>query len=178
MKMKRTLQAAAIMAATGSCFLSSKEATLSLRALTADGEEVAGLELFVGGDVFPGLNARKFTATGLLADTSHWVVPDHGTATATARIFEDGRVVAEGIGEWGLEPEVEWILYISRGYSAVLHVVGVDPEDPKCPEGIPECHRVWRFPIVEDAANYENDALWMWVQRFRSGGCGWSLMCG
>ena len=127
MKMKRTLQAMAVMAATGACFLSSKETTLTLDAY-ADGEELAGLELFIGGVVFPGLNARKFTATELLAPGAlEFVVLDHGTATMTARLIEDGRIVAEGAGEWDISPEDDFELVVKRTSSD-----GYNTSKPDC----------------------------------------------
>ena len=167
MKLKRTMQAVAIMAATGSCFLSPQEATLTLEGIGQ--EDLAGLRLFIGGDIFPDLDdERGFTATEL-ADTLQFGVPDHGTAAVTALVVQDGRVVAEGTREWGLEPEVEWTLYINRGLHSAVSPVGGDLENPECAWWW--CHRVWRFPIVEDAANYEDEALWLYLVRVHPDEC-------
>lgn len=166
MKMKRTLQAVAIMAATESCSSPTLLESALLLEVDGLGEELADLELFIGGDVFPGSDERRFTATDLLAlaDTLglHWGVPDHGTATVTARIVEDDRVVAEGTGEWNLEPDCQWELFINRG----LHDRIDDSADLECRE-FSGCHRKWRFPIAEDAANVEGEALWLFLQAWR-----------
>ena len=190
MKLTRTLQAVAVVAATGSCFLlPQEEATLTMEASGADSSWVtwpldqntkrvlvlnglddpkglAGLELDIGGAILP----EQFTATTGLG--TQFVVPDGGTATVTARLVQDGRTVAEGTAEWGLESEIRWTLFVERApfHSYNGNASGVEPgEDPRC--GWFWCHSVWRFPIVEDVANYEDEALWLYLERVHPGEC-------
>lgn len=132
-----------------------------------DPKGLAGLELGIGG----ALPARVLTATDLAGENPPFVVPNEGTATVTVRLVQDGQVVAEGTEEWTLEPEVEWGLNVTRaphpadeGYASLS-----DLEDPQCSWFW--CHRNWRFSIVEDAANYELEALWVSLYRVHPDEC-------
>ena len=180
----------AAVAATGSCFLFPQEPTLTVEASGADSSWVtwplgqdtarvlvinglddpkglAGLEIEIGGAVFP---ERLFTATAGLG--TQFVVPDGGRAMVTVRLMQDGRAVAEGTVEWDLESEIQWTLVVERApyHSYNGNASGVEPgEDPRC--GWFWCHGVWRLPIAEDAANYEDEALWLYLERVHPGEC-------
>ena len=145
MKLKRTLRAVAVVAATGSCFLFPQEATLKVGISSPGGPEgLAGIELDIGGAIFP---ERLLTATDLVADTL-FVVPDGGTATVAARLVQDGRTVAGGTAEWDLEPEAEWRLWISRDlHPDDLITDDLENGNPVCgpPYSVGPCERIWRF---------------------------------
>ena len=127
-----------------------------------DPKGYAGLEIVLAGAV-----ERRYTAADF-ADSSKigpFRVPDAGVVTLTARIVQDGQVVAE-IGEhWGLESEVAWDLDISRSpYPGSEGFHGVDElESPECFWFW--CAFVWRSPITDEAANYEYEALWVVLYR-------------
>lgn len=181
----RALCLATILAA-GACGLSPQDPTLEITVYDGGGwawwppgqdtvkveivnglddpRGLAGLELGVGG----ALPNRVFAATDLAgaADAGEnplFGVPDAGIAVVTARLVQDGQVVAEGTEEWTLEPEVEWELVVTRAPWPSSEMADMDPENTECWWWW--CHRIWRFPIVEEAANYELEALWVTLYR-------------
>lgn len=130
-----------------------------------DPKGYAGLEIVLAGDI----ERRVFTAgdfAGIDDGTlPAFRVPETGIATVTVRLVEDGRIVAEGSEQWHLESEVYWDFFIARGpYPATEGFHGVDEfESPRCHWFW--CWHNWRFPIAEDAANYEHEALWVTLYR-------------
>lgn len=184
MRLSRTLHTAAILAAVA-C---SQDATLEIEVDTRsyrvawppgqdsasvqvvsgldDPKGLAGLEISIAGD----LPARVLTATDFIDREHLFVVPDVGTGVMTVRLVQDGRVVAGGTEEWSLESEVEWTLVVTRaprpsdgGYAPV------DLEFPECEWFW--CHSNWRFPIAEEAANYEYESLWVTLGRVHPNEC-------
>ena len=184
MRLTRTLPIAAMLAAI-SC---TQDATLeievdahpysvrwppgqdSMRVQVVNGLDdpkgLAGLEVSIAGDL-PG---RVFAATDFIGQEHLFVVPDVGTGVMTVRLVQDGQVVAEGTEEWSLESEVEWTLVVTRGPrpsdGGYAHV---DLENPECEWFW--CHSNWRFSIVEEAANYEYEALWVTLKRVHPDEC-------
>lgn len=137
----------------------------------------AGLELEIGGTG----PLRMFTASDFADGVREFRVPDSGYVTFSARLRQDADVVAEGSGRWALEPNVEWRLEVSRAPLPRGQVFGftlddLKKENPPC--GWFWCIRNWRFPITDDAANYEYEALWLSIYRYRRGECPDGVVCG
>ena len=180
----RTLQIAAILVAT-SC---SQDATLvievdhshpywvtwppdqdSVRVQVVNGLDdpkgLAGLELRIAG----ALPTRTFTAADFAGEAPLFIVPDAGMAVVTVRLVQDGQVVAEGTEEWSLESEVEWTLSVGRAPYSRDNGMSRDLENPECFWFW--CHENWRFPVVEEAANYKDEALWVTLFRVHPDEC-------
>jgi len=143
-----------------------------VRSRLEDPRGLAGLEFRIAGD----LPTRVFTATDFLNSRDSlfsglFVVPDAGTGVVTVRLFQDDRIVAEGTREWPLESEVEWDIHVARGPWAPSEGLGGDKdlENPQCSWFW--CYRNWRFPIVDEAANYQDEALWVTVYRVHPDEC-------
>lgn len=130
-----------------------------------DPKGLAGLELRIAGD----LPARTFRATDFIGQEPLFVVPDVGNGVITVRLVQDGQIVAEGTEEWALESEVEWDLVVNRAPWPPSEIGVMDLENPEC--NWFWCHRIWRFPIMEDAANYEHEALWVSLYRVHPDEC-------
>ena len=128
----------------------------------ADPKGLAGIEVGVDveGTVWPQGFELRFTAADI-ADTVRLGIWDGGTVAVTARLAQDGRTVAEGTAEWESEL-VYWHLWILRD----LYPYGdsVDLDNPQC-RPFARCHGVWRFPIAEEDANFEDEALWLVLWR-------------
>ena len=191
MRLKRTLYLATILA-TGACGLFPQDPTMEITVNDGGGslwwppgqdtvrvqivnglddpKGLAGLELSIGG----ALPKRVFTATDLAGESPLFVVPGAGIATVTARLVQDGQVVAEGTEEWTLEPEVEWRLDVTRAPWPADEIGPMDLENPQC--NWFWCHRNWRSPIVEEVANYEHEALWVTLYRVHPDEC--ADLCG
>ncbi|MDE2973967.1 MAG: hypothetical protein OXU64_04460 [Gemmatimonadota bacterium] len=135
-----------------------------------DPKGLAGLELGIGG----ALPRRVFKATDLAGENPPFVVPGEGVATVTVRLVQDGQVVAGGAEEWTLEPEVEWNLDVARVPWPPSEIGVMDLENPEC--NWFWCHRNWRFPIADEAANYEDEALWVTLYRAHPDEC--ADLCG
>lgn len=117
----------------------------------------AGFELDIAGTSF---TARNFTTD----EPPRFNVPDTGRIAFTVRLVQDGRIVAGGSEGWMLEPEAEWRLEVNRAPyppSEGFNRFG-DPH-PQCSWFW--CWENWRFPITEEAANYEHEALWLTLYR-------------
>ena len=188
MRLPRRLYLATILAA-GACGLFPLDPTLEISVDDSEGSEwwppgqdtvrvqivnglddpkgLAGLELSIGG----ALPKKLYTATDLAGESPRFVVSDAGIATVTARLVQDGRVVAEGTEEWTLESEVEWTLDVTRAPWPTNEASGslLDLENPECSWFW--CHRNWRFPILEEAANYELEGLWVTLYRVHPDEC-------
>lgn len=143
-----------------------------VRSRLEDPRGLAGVELRIAGD----LPTRIFTATDFLTSRDSlfsglFVVPDAGKGVMSVRLLQDGAVVAEGTREWSLDSGVLWDIHIARGPWAPSEGLGghKDLENPPCFWFW--CHRNWRFPIVAEAANYQNEAVWVTLYRVEYGGC-------
>ena len=117
----------------------------------------------------PGRTHRvhRFTAGDLKEGVTPYDVPEHGTAYAMVRLTQDGEVVAMGVAEWALEPEVRWKVDIQRLPWPPL--VGIAPtEDLQAEYGCSWrwSHHIWRFDIREDYLNYPGESLWLVLWRF------------
>lgn len=132
-----------------------------------DPRGLAGLEITIGGQI----PTRVFTAADFVDHAEpRFTVPDGGVATVFARLIQDGRIVAEGSESWPLEPEVVWRLNVTRApYPVNEGLNGVDLENPRCQWFW--CFRNWRFPIAEEFANYEQEALWVTLYRVHPDEC-------
>ena len=130
-----------------------------------DQKGFAGLEIATGGAI----PRRVFAATDFVDYPGpSFTVPDAGEARVAARLVQDGQIVAEGSVSWPLQPEFKWRLHVDRAPyppSEALHG-RIDLDDPQCSFFC--CHRIWRFAIAEEFANYEHEALWLTLYR---GGC-------
>ena len=115
----------------------------------------AGFELDIAGTT---LTARHFAV-----DERPVVdVPDAGRTHFTMRLMQNGQVVAEGAGSWELKPGAKWRLVVNRApYPPEEAFTGFGNPHPDCIW----CHRKWRFPIAEPAANYEHEAIWLTLYR-------------
>ena len=106
---------------------------------------------------------KIFTAGDFATEALSFTVPGTGRMTFTMRLVQDGQVVAEGSEGWKLSPEAEWQLDVNRApFAPTEGYTGLD--DPSC--GWFYCVENWRFPILEEAANYEDEAIWVTLQRF------------
>ena len=127
----------------------------------ADPNGLAGLEVHVTGIG----RSRIFTATDLPSDP--FDVPESGTAHVLVRLKRDGEVVAEGIAEWPLAPDVEWEIEVERSPYPIATGIDFDYATQPNPVGCTWfwCREIWRFEIQEDARNYEAERLWVtiWV---------------
>ena len=106
-----------------------------------------------------------FTATDFRFLPPRFVVPDTGHMTFVMRLMQDGELVSDGSESWELHPGAEWKLYVNRapyapteGYSSPS-----DIEHPQCSWF--GCWKNWRFPILEEVRNYEQEAVWITLYR-------------
>lgn len=148
---------------------SGREVTL-INALD-DPRGFAGFELDIGG-VGPRMT---FTAADFAVGADQqFRVPSSGDMRFSARLMQDDRVVAEGSGVWTLEPNVEWRLRVNRAPFPPDQPLGFTLDDLKKrnpPCGWWWCWRNWRFPVTDDAANYEYEALWLSLHRVHPDEC-------
>lgn len=127
----------------------------------------AGLEIVIDGDNMP---RRVYTAAHLANDPQpKFKVPETGFATVTARIVQDGRIVAEVSERWGLAPKIQWTLDVDRAPWPANNGIPADVERPECQWFW--CAFVWRSPIEDDAANYVDEALWLTLYRHHPDEC-------
>ena len=138
---------------------------------------LAGLEVEIT-DVADGLvRTHRFDARDLEEGVTPYEVPEGGTAYALVRLSQHGQVVATGVAEWALQPEVEWKVEIQR--TPYPPAVGISPTEDlsraryRCSWGW--CQNVWRFDISEDALNYPGDTLWLLLWAVRE--CPSDLVC-
>ena len=131
-----------------------------------DPKGFAGLEIVVDG---AGPNRRTYTASSL-ADGAppQFRVPASGYITVTARIVQEGRIVAEVSIQWLLKPEIQWTVEVDRARSPLTNGF-TELEKPACRWF--GCQAVLGDAIAEDAANYEGEALWMTVFAYHPGEC-------
>lgn len=124
----------------------------------------AGLEIVIGGQDLP---TRRYTASHFASvDETKFKVPETGFATVTARIVQDGRIVAELSERWGLGSKIQWSLDVARSPwppGEAFPGSSFDLADPECQWFW--CAFIWRSPIAEGAANYEGEALWVVLYR-------------
>ena len=135
-----------------------------------DSRGLAGFVLEIG-SVDPRMT---FTAPDFADGVREFRVPDAGEMRFAARLVQDDRVVAEGSGVWTLEPNVEWRLRVNRAPFPPDQALGftlndINKRNPPC--GWWWCWRNWRFPITDDAANYEYEALWLSLHRIHPDEC-------
>ena len=175
-KTRLAFLALAMLAAAG-CEVDELDplSSLTLVALSdlADPKGLAGIEVVV--QSFGGSSVDRFAAADL-ADTAagrpglgfSGTYPEK--VAVDVRLAQDGRTVAQGRVEWKIEQLSRWFLLIERS----LYPSGdpVDLESPQCPTsgGPPsgECRGIWRFPVAEDVAKVEDEALWLvlWEEPF------------
>ena len=182
MKTRRTLQTlavaavAAVVMAAGCRMGVPPEPVADLRLVAlsdlADPKGLAGIEaaVVIEGTVWPDGPEMLFTAADL-ADTAAGMpglglVDHYPTRLAVDVRLHQGRV-AQGRVEWEIKQMSLWELWIERS----LYPEGdsTDLESPQCPTsgGPPsgECRGIWRFPVAEDVANVEDEALWLVLWR-------------
>ena len=138
---------------------------------------LAGLEVEIT-DVADGLvRTHRFDASDLEEGVTPYDVPESGTAHAQVRLTRHGKVVAMGVAEWALQPEIEWKVEIQR--TPYPPAVGISPTEDlskaqyRCSWGW--CQNVWRFDISEDALNYPGDTFWLLLWAVRE--CPSGLVC-
>lgn len=126
-----------------------------------DPKGFAGLEIVVSAEDMP---TRRYTASHFAnVDETKFKVPETGFATVTARVVQDGRIVAEISERWGLGPELQWDMQVERAPYPGSEGFLPDPESPECQWFW--CAFIWRSAIAEGAANYEGEALWVVLYR-------------
>lgn len=140
---------------------------LTLNNSLVDPAGLAGVEVRVR----TGEESRTFDAADM--PTGRFDVPETGPAQVEVRLISDGEVVAEGVAEWSLAPNVEWTVELERSpypiWAGVERDVTTTPNPHACTWFT--CHEVWRFEIDEDAANYAGERLWLTVLRYVPGEC-------
>ena len=126
---------------------------------------LAGIEVEIT-DVADGglVRTHSFDASDLAEGVTPYEVPESGTAQALVRLTQDGKVVAIGIAEWPLRPEIEWEVEIQRA-PRPMSVGSISPAgDLSKAEygcGWRWCDHIWRFDISEDVLNYPGETLWL-----------------
>ena len=132
-----------------------------------DPKGFAGLQIVISGD---DMRTRTYDASHFADYTKpRFKVPAGGYATVTARIIQDGRVVAELSGQWALESKVRWALDIERAPWPAGNGIPDNLDHPGCQWFW--CHAVWRSPVAEEAANYADEALWVTLYRVHPNEC-------
>lgn len=130
-----------------------------------DSAGTAGIEI----DVFTPDYSNTLTVDSLFgaARPARINVPDAGEVSIFVRLYQNGTRVAEGHLSWTLQSGVNyWRVVVERApYSALS--IG-DPDPLRC--GAPLCHRIQRIEINEGARNYPDEALWVQVERYDTGG--------
>ena len=126
-----------------------------------DPRGLAGIEIEVTGE----RTRQAFVAPDFVDTSPQFTVPDSGLLTLDVRLVQEGRTVAEGVGSWLLLPAAEWRITVNRApYSPTQGAASMrDLTHPSC--GWFWCVENWRFPIAEDAANYEHEAIWVTLER-------------
>lgn len=115
-----------------------------------DPKGFAGLEVVVEHHDMP---RRTFTAPDFAANRKpKFKVPDGGAVTVTARIVQNGRIVAEASGQWWLEKKAQWEVEIDRAPFPKRHGLFV-----------------WSDAVDEGAANYEGEVLWVSISSMALG---------
>ena len=130
----------------------------------------AGLEIVIGGEDMP---TRRYTASHFASvGETKFRVPDKGFATVSARVVQDGRIVAEVSERWGLGSKIQWSLDVARAPwppGQAFPGSSFDPANPECEWFW--CFAVWRSLVAEDVANYEGEALWVTLYRHHPDEC-------
>ncbi|MDE0124676.1 MAG: hypothetical protein OXN97_08890 [Bryobacterales bacterium] len=132
---------------------------------------LAGLEVEIT-DVSDGLvRTHRFDASDIQEGIPPYEVPENGTAHALVRLTGHGKVVATGVAEWPLKPEIRWEVEFQRS----PYPQGVDiwpwPDDDlftRAEYGCSWrwCDHLWRFDISDDALNYPGESLWLRLWAF------------
>ena len=106
-----------------------------------------------------------FSAADFTDNAPCLTVPSSGTMTVSIELVRDSRIVAAGARSWRLAPSAEWRLLVNRAPYAPTEGIGSieELESPRC--NWFWCVENWRFPIAEDAANYEYEAIWVTLER-------------
>lgn len=119
-----------------------------------DSAGVAGIEI----DVFTPDYSNTLTVDSLVGPgrPARINVPDAGEVSVFVRLYQNDTRVAEGQMSWTLQSGVNyWRVVVQRA------PYGCD---------VPLCHRIQRIEINEGARNYPDEALWILVERYVTGG--------
>ena len=119
-----------------------------------DSAGVAGIEI----DVFTPDYGNTLTVDSLVGAgrPARIYVPDAGEVSVFVRLYQNDTRVAEGHMSWTLQSGVNyWRVVVQRA------PYGCD---------VPLCHRIQRIEINEGARNYPDEALWILVERYVTGG--------
>lgn len=130
-----------------------------------DSAGVAGIEI----DVFTPDHHNTVTVDSLVGPgrPERIDVPGSGEVSVFVRLRQNGIVVAEGQTSWTLQSGVNyWLVLVERAPNSALSAG--DSEPLRC--GVPLCHRIQRIEINENARNYPDEALWLQVERYITGG--------
>lgn len=142
--------------------------TVTINNSLDDQDGLAGLEVEIT-DVADGIErTRRFDASHIEAGVTPYDVPASGTARAGVRLTRHGEIIALGVAEWPLQPEVRWEVEVQR--SPYPELVDITPmEDLSRAEygcSWRWCYHIWRFDIGEDALNYPGESLWLRLWAF------------
>ena len=119
-----------------------------------DSAGTAGIEI----DVFTPDYSSTLTVDSLVGSgrPARINVPDAGEVSIFVRLYQNGTRVAEGHMSWTLQSGVNyWRVVVQRAPYGC---------------GVPLCHRIQRIEINEGARNYPDEALWILVERYVTGG--------
>ena len=132
---------------------------------------LAGLEVEIT-DVADGIaRTHRFDASDIEEGVPPYEVPESGTVNALVRLTWHGKVVATGVTEWPLEPEIRWEVEFQRS----PYPQGVDiwpwPDEDLFTGAEYDCSwrwcdHLWRFDISDDALNYPGESLWLRLWAF------------
>jgi hypothetical protein len=141
---------------------------------------LAGLEVEITVVSHGLVRTRRFDADDIGDGVPPYDVPESGTAYAGVRLTKHGKVVAIGVADWPLEPEMRWEVEVQRS----PYPQGVDiwpwPEGDLFSGAEYECswrwcHHLWRFDVRQDALNYPGESLWLRLWGFYD--CSADVVC-
>ena len=130
-----------------------------------DDRGFAGLEIEISSPAWDTAWDTVFTVADFRDHAPSFEVPDSGRLRIFARLVQAGRVVAEGSGSWMLKQGAEWWVRVNRApYPPTEGVFSLtEAGTGRCAWFW--CIANWRFPVAEEAANYEMEALWLTLER-------------
>lgn len=142
--------------------------TVTINNSLDDQNGLAGLEVEIT-DVADGIaRTRRFYARDIEEGVTPYDMPVSGMAYAGVRLTRHGEVIALGVAEWPLQPEVRWEVEVQRSpYPQLVDITPIDDlsgAEYDC--SWRWCHHIWRFDISEDALNYPGESLWLRLWAF------------
>ncbi len=124
---------------------------------------LAGIEVEITDVAADGfVRTHRFDASKIKEGVTPYDVPESGTAYALLRLTQHDSVVAMGVAEWPLRPEIRWEVEVQRSpYPATTGISPADLGKAQHDCSWRWCDHIWRFDISEDALNYPDETLWL-----------------